>query len=343
MTPKDIKKMQKNKEKEKKKREAKAKAKAKKKEKGKGNELDPPDNEGALELEQLQIPPKSVVVRLTKVEVQKMVTPSSMTKLQVRVSKEDKGETKVKAEITNKTDSLGQRKSTHSTQLAVAEDPRFQVQQAEIPRRYTAKELTHPTKTNNSDDRLNRRVVSGGVSSNHPHYRHPGGFARSRNSVFLVTTTDSQFGDRSRLTIDESQLVLRPSVSQPAVGDPVSTSRPSMRPANRESVSYSGASVLKGSERISDLASSSLPPQLPPRRSQVASKSKSKSEVSDGAAGSSSMQAGPVEEGLMARLVAGPSRSRSDRNDGDGDQAPPSYDELVIENNFTTDTTEKLK
>lgn len=123
MTPKQVKKAQKQKEKEEKKRMAKAK-------KAKGAIV----NVMTLEVEEIQIPPKSVHVRLTKVEIQNPLLTVNIV--------EEKGKGKKVPKLESAYLNAVEVQLTYMIIVTPSPDPRFLVQKApsDIPSRYTTLE-----------------------------------------------------------------------------------------------------------------------------------------------------------------------------------------------------------
>ncbi|KAJ3775327.1 hypothetical protein FB446DRAFT_411347 [Lentinula raphanica] len=281
-----------------------------------------------LEPEELQMPPKSVVVRLTKVEVQKLVaTPSisqNMADSKTR-SVPKAREWQNNKDMDKKTDAMDKVRNDSnerdSAQMTQVQDPRFLVQSADIPRKYATIDPSFLLKrnTNSTTHKNHERRFSAVVSANHSQRDT----AMSTQSTVPNATIQGRkrSSDHGKLTHDRSKVV-KASISQPILNpgsEPAKHS--SMRPAYRESVSYPGASVLKISDDagLTDLSPAPAPP-LPPRRSQPDA-------IKD-------------IGGQISQQIAGPSTSKSADRSGNDDQ-PPSYDELSVEEGYTSGMKEK--
>ncbi|KAJ4494004.1 hypothetical protein C8J55DRAFT_447879 [Lentinula edodes] len=370
MSPKEVKKSQKKKEKEEEKKKRRLDAAKSKKGKAKDNDNDPANAELDVEPEtetvHPHIPPKSVNVRLTKVEVGKLTRINSLALPEVGQATSTTPEEKTKSTKGNM-----RLKSLQPT----VEDPRFLVQQAEIPTRYTITTrdsalLSNAAPVSNArqrqqrpspnQNRNSRRSGSGAAlpspsssssSHNPPHHQH------HPNHYHRKSVTGSGAGSSARGNTN-SQVELSATSILPRTGSVSSTmqrvsavSRPELgvsHPANASaatSSSYPTSSSTSphiiihaqtsSSAPLSSSSSPALssppalrPPPLPPRRSQGMLNPDSKNEL--GAAEVTDQRQGMQFEEL---LVAGPSTLTTGSGPGPN-QAPPSYSELLMEDEF---------
>ncbi|KAF5389402.1 hypothetical protein D9757_004393 [Collybiopsis confluens] len=234
MTPKQLKKNQKQKE------------KAEKKRKGKGTKGKGKDPTDSLQAEELQIPPKSIHVRLTKVEMHQKQNPSKAEKI------EDKGKSK-----------------SQPVEAPLPLDPRFTVQlpPSEIPSKfYTLPEKSRKTTQEYAAFNASPRTIPlesrRAVSEIWPADRHVSP-ANSRHSSRVPN---------QHVTPSAPTDLRRPSSSQPSLSHSASppihtlpTSSPSNSRPRPSQVTLSQDNIT-----IQSASGSLKTPALPPRHSQSA-------------------------------------------------------------------------
>ncbi|KAH7875132.1 uncharacterized protein C8R40DRAFT_1170753 [Lentinula edodes] len=381
MSPKEVKKSQKKKEKEEEKKKRRLDAAKSKKGKAKDNDNDPANAELDVEPEtetvHPHIPPKSVNVRLTKVEVGKLTRINSLALPEVgqatattpeEKTKSTKGNMRLKSlqptvEVINtfmpplSSSALRpfQILDSSSNKRKYLQDPALLSNAAPVSNARQQQQRPSPNQNRNS-----RRSGSGAAlpspsssSSSHnppPHHHHPNHYHRK-------SVTGSGAGSSARGNTN-SQVELSATSILPRTGSVSSTmqrvsavSRPELgvpHPANASaatSSSYPTSSSTSphiiihaqtsSSAPLSSSSSPALssppalrPPPLPPRRSQGMLKPDSKNDL--GAAEVTDQRQGIQFEEL---LVAGPSTLTTGSGPGPN-QAPPSYSELLMEDEF---------